>query len=305
MIATTAKVDPARVLDEAIAALNSPGATLPLDEVDRALEVAPYDPRLWHVKGLIHRQHEQRELAIPAFQRALQIAPNEPLVVRGYARILLEAGLPCVEEFGRAMQVAPNDPDVVQGLVSALLAEGRASEAIAGLEIALRRSPLWTDGQVLLSHLRWSEGERRGFTRNFDEALAVHPNSLDLRRSQLVALVEAEHFDEALERIEQGRRLYGEHVLFLSNEAAVLSESGEIERADRLFEELAQLNFANVEMWHVRHLLRSGRPAEASALMDRWLDTPDQYLFWPYAASARRLTGDTRSQWLEGDERLV
>jgi Flp pilus assembly protein TadD len=305
MMATTAKVDPARVLDQAIAALNSPGAALPLEEVDRALEVAPYDPRLWHVKGLIHRQHEQRELAIPAFQRALQIAPNEPIVVRGYARILLEAGLPCVEEFGRAMKVAPNDPDVVQGLVSALLAEGRAEDAITGLEIALRRSPLWTDGQVLLSHLRWSEGERRGFTRNFDEALAVHPNSLDLRRSQLVALVEAEHFDEALERIEQGRRLYGEHVLFLSNEAAVLSESGEIERADRLFEELAQLNFANVEMWHVRHLLRSGRPAEASALMDRWLDTPDQYLFWPYAASAWRLTGDTRSQWLEGDERLV
>ena len=305
MIATTAKVDPAGVLNRAIAALKSPGDPLPLEELDRALEVSPHDPRLWHVKGLIHRTLEQRELAIPAFQRALQLAPNEPIIVRGYARVLLEAGLPCVEEFGRAMKLVPNDPDIIQGLVSALVAEGRASEAMEGLEIALRRSPLWTEGQVLLSHLRWSEGERTGFTRNFDEALAIHPNSLELRREQLGALVEAEHFAEALECIEEGRRRFGDHVLFTSNEAAVRSESGDLERADRLFEELAPLDFANIEMWHVRHLLRSGRAAEASELMDRWLDTSDQYLFWPYAASAWRLTGDARSQWLEGDERLV
>ena len=305
MIESNTTVDPAAVLQAAIAALNFPGAKLPLDDVDRALKTSPHDPRLWHIKGLIHREHEQRELAIPAFQRALQLAPNEPIIVRGYARILLEAGLPCVEEFGRAMKLVPNDPDIVKGLVSALLASGRADEAIQGLEAALRRSPLWTDGHILLAHLRWSEGERKGFTRNFDEALALHPNSLELRRGQLVALVEAEHYDEALEHVTEGRRLYGEHVLFMSNEAAVASESGDVERADSLFEELAKLDFANIEMWHVRHLLRCGRPGDASAIIDRWLGTPDEDLFWHYASSAWRLTGDPRWEWLEGDERLV
>ena len=47
-------------------ALNSPGAHLPLDDVDRALKVSPNDPRLWHVKGLIHRLQDRRELALPA-----------------------------------------------------------------------------------------------------------------------------------------------------------------------------------------------------------------------------------------------
>lgn len=302
---TTATVDPDETVKAAIGALNAPGSPLPLDDVDRALTVSPNDPRLWHIKGLIHREHEQRELAIPAFERALALAPNEPIIVRGYARLRLEAGLPCVEEFGRAMQIVPNDPDIVKGLVSALIAEGRASEGIEGLEVALRRSPLWTDGHVLLSHLRWSEGERRGFTRNFDEALSAHPNSLELRHAQLVALVEAEHFDEALARIEDGRRRYGEHLLFQSNEAAIRSESGELDRADQLFAELSALKIASIDMWHARHLLRSGRAAEASALMDRWLDTPEQDLFWPYAATAWRLTGDPRSEWLEGNERLV
>jgi Flp pilus assembly protein TadD len=305
MTTTTAPLDPARVLNQAIAALKTPGMPLPLDEVDRALKVAPFDPRLWHVKGLIHRDQDHRELAIPALRRAIEIAPNEPLIVRGLARTLLEAGVPCVEEFGRAMKLVRNNPEIVKGLVAALAAQGRSTEAVEGLELALRRSPLWTDGHVLLAQMRWAEGEREGFTRSIDEALVQHPNSLELRREQLVALLEAEHFDDALARIEQGRRLFGDHILFSSHEAAVLSESGRTDAADPLFTQLAALDFANIDMWRVRHLLRSGRPAEASKVMDRWLDTSDGDLFWHYAASAWRLTGDARAAWLEGDERLV
>ncbi|HEX6660839.1 MAG TPA: putative 2OG-Fe(II) oxygenase [Sphingomicrobium sp.] len=306
MVTVSAALDPARVLDRAIAALNTPGAALPLDEVDRTLKTAPHDPRLWHVKGLIHREEERRELAIPALQRAVQLAPNEPIVVHGYARTLLEAGLPCVEEFGRAMKVAPNNPEVVKGLVAALMAAGRTTDAVEGLQMALARNPLWTDGHVLLGQMRWAEGEREGFTRSIDEALVQYPNSLELRREQLAALVEAGHYETAMARVEEGRALFGEHLLFTSHEAAILSESGrDLDRADRLYEDMAVLDLPNVDMWRVRHLLRSGRPADASRLMDRWLETVDQDLFWPYAASAWRLTGDPRSQWLEGDERLV
>jgi len=305
MIVSSAAVDPRRVLDDAIAALRSPEAELPLEDVDRALTVAPHDPRLWHVKGLIHRAQEKRELALPALERAAQLAPSEAIIVRGLARTKLEAGLPCVDDFAGALKVAPNDPDLVKGLVAALAADGRSDEAVAGLEQALRRSPLWTDGHVLLAQMRWAEGDRKGFTRSFDEALTHHPNSFELRREQLVALVEAEHFDDAMARIEQGRRLWGEHILFTSHEAAIRSESGDIEGGDRLFAELAPLDFANLDMWRVRHLLRSGRPDEASHVIDRWLGTPDEDLFWHYAAPTWRLTGDARSDWLEGNESLV
>jgi uncharacterized protein (TIGR02466 family) len=305
MTVTSAPVDPARVLDAAIAALRKPGTMLPLADVERALKVAPHDPRLWHVKGLILREQERRELAIPALQRAAELAPAEPLIAHGYARTLLEAGLPCVEEFGRAMKLAPNNPEVVKGMIAALIAAGRSADAVEGLELALRRSPLWTEGHSLLASIRWSEGEREGFTRSFDEALTQHPNSMELRRDQLVALVEAEHYDDAMARVDQGVGLYGEHILFTSHRAAILSESGDVDAADPLYNELAALNFANIEMWHVRHLLRSGRPEDASRAIDPWLETPDSDLFWHYASSAWRLTGDPRSDWLEGDQRLV
>lgn len=305
MTVSSAAIDTRRVLDDSIAALKDPDAKLPVEDVDRALQVAPHDARLWHVKGLMHRAQEQRELALPALERAVQLAPNEPIVVHGYARTRLEAGLPCVDEFARAMKVAANNPDVVKGFVASLAAAGRSAEAVEGLEQAVRRSPLWTDGHVLLAQMRWSEGERHGFTRSFDEALAQHPNSFELRREQLVALVEAEHFDDAMARVTQGRSLWGEHILFTSHEAAIRSESGDLESADRLFAELAALDFANVDMWRVRHLLRAGQPEDASRVIDRWLGTPDEDLFWHYAASAWRLNGDVRSEWLEGDERFV
>ena len=305
MITTTAIVDPLRVLDQALAALRTPGAELPLEDVERALKLTPHDPRLWHVKGLILRDQDRRELALPALKRAAEMAPAEPIIAHGYARTLLEAGLPSVEEFGRAMKLAPGNPAVITGVVSALAAEGRSADAVEGLEIALKRSPLWAEGHVLLASMRWAEGEREGFTRSFDEALAEHPTSIDLRREQLVALLEAEHFDDALARIEEGIGRFGEHILFISHKAAVLSESGDIAAADGLFADLATLNFANIEMWHVRHLLRSGRPAEASAVMEPFLQSPDQDLFWHYVSSAWRLTGDPRSDWLEGDDRLV
>lgn len=305
MTFTASTIDPTRALDDAIAALNAPGTPLPLEDVDRALEVAPNDPRLWHVKGLIHRQADRRELALPALQRAVELAPAEPLIAHGYARTLLEAGQPSVDAFGHAMKLAPTNPEVVKGLVAALAAAGMAAEAIEGLEQALRRSPLWTDGHALLAQIRWSEGEREGFTRSFDAALALHPNSLELRREQLVALVEAEHFEDAMTRIEQGRSVVGDHILFTSHEAAIRSGTGDIEAADRLFQELAAFDSANIDMWRVRHLLRAGRPAEASKVMDRWLGTVDQDFFWHYAESAWRLTGDPRLEWLEGDQRFV
>ena len=32
---------------------------------------------------------------------------------------------------------------------------------------------MWVEGQITLSQLHWMEGEREGFTRNFDEALRL------------------------------------------------------------------------------------------------------------------------------------
>ena len=150
------------------------------------------------------------------------------------------------------------------------------------------------------------EGDRDGFTRSFDEALASHPQAEELRREQIIALLHAEQWGAALERIARGRNALGERPIFGANEAIVYAELGETERADRLFEPFQDYPDGPLQVRRARHLLRSGRPDEASRLLDLWLHQPQGFLFWPYASIAWwRQLGDARWEWLEGDDRFV
>ena len=297
--------DPEQVVKDAIAALRTARAPDMLPDIERALRQAPQDARLWHLQGLIHRTQDKRELAIPELRKAAQLAPSDPLIAHGLARTLQEAGLPSVDAYASALKLSPGNTKLLAGLVSALLAERRIAEAIAGLERAVARNPRWAEGHSLLCSLRWLEGERDGFARSLDEALAVHPRDLSLRHQQLITLLHAELYDEALAKIAEGRREMGDDTLFDANEAIVRSETGETARADELFERLKDLADSSIQVRRVRHLLRYGRPADAAAVIEPWLKSDEAFGFWPYAATAWRMTDDPRTDWLEGDERFV
>jgi len=298
-------VVPEAVLRDAIAALKTPRADHMLPLVEQALHQSPNDFRLWHVHGLILRQLDRRETAIPSLQRALRIEPRAAIVAHGLARTLFEAGLPSVEAYGRALELAPGDPIIIAGMTSALFAAGEGDAAISGLEQIVARSPLWVEGHKQLSELRWMNGEREGFTRNFDEALKLHPTNYGLRLEQILALLHAEHWDKLLAVIASGRSAMGDLPLFAANEAVCYAELGETERADLLFEPFKDIEDVPLQARRIRHLIRSGRPDEAAKIIDRWLDHSEAKTFWPYASVAWRLTGDPRWEWLEGDERFV
>lgn len=276
-----------------------------LSGIEAGLRLAGHDARLWHLQGLILRELERYSEALPALRRAAQLAPASANIAHALARASYEAGLPSVDAYARALRLAPGDPELLLGLASALAAEGRIGDAIAGLEHGLRVGPQWVQGHEALAHLRWTEGERKGFARSFDGALAAMPANVELKRQQIITLVHAEHWEDALAAIAAGRAAIGDDPLFDANEATVYSENGDPGRAEPLFAALADLPDPTVQLRHVRNLLRLGRPQDASAVIDSWLATSDAFLFWPYASIAWRITGDPRSEWLEGDPRLV
>ncbi len=298
--------DPHAVLTQALAALDKPGADAMLPVIEQALRAAPADFRLWHVHGLIHRQYNRRELALPSLERAASLAPTVPIIAHALARTLFEAGLDSVQAYGRALELAPGDPSILSGMTSALFAAGQGDDAINGLEQILGRSPLWVDGHKLISDLRWMNGEREGFARSFDSALKLHPAHYGLRREQILVLTHAEQWHVLLDAIAEGRNAMGDQPLFAANEAVCHSELGNTAQADALFAAFDAPDDAPVQLRRVRHLLRSGRVEEALTLIDRWLSDPAEARnFYPYAAAAWRLVGDPRWQWLEGDDRFV
>jgi tetratricopeptide (TPR) repeat protein len=304
-MATVGVSQPRTILQQATEGLKTGTAERWIPPVARLLQATPADPIAWQVHGLLLRDTDRRELAIPSLRRAAQLDPRNVKIAHALARTLREAGLPCLDAYGAALQLSPGNPDIMLDIAGALIAEGRAADARRGLQQVLGRSPEWVHGQSLLSQTRWLDGERDGFTSNFDMVLRSHPTNLELRREQIMCLGHAKHYGEVLRVVADGRAAMGEHLLFDASEAIAYAEMGELERADVLFEQLTPIADAALAVRRVRHLLRSQRLEAAAALLENWLSRDSAAMFWPYAASTWRLLGDPRYQWLEGDERFV
>ncbi len=264
----------------------------------------PSNYRFWHLHGLLLRAADRRQEALRSLRRAVELAPDAVSAAHALARTLYEAGLPSVDAFGHALRLAPEDTEIVIGLAGAFVADGEPAAAISGLERILSRSPHWVEGHVLLSKLRWAQGERAGFARSFEEALRVLPQNTELRREHFIALMHAEHWDDVFKAVAEGRKAIGEHQIILWNEAAAYSEIGDVERADPLLARLRDIDDSSVQERLVRHFLRSGRPEEADRIVSEWLKRPEADLFWPYASITWRMLDDPRWEWLEGDDRL-
>lgn len=263
------------------------------------------DPRLWHLHGLVLRELDRREEALPSLRKAAEMAPTSAKIAHALARTCYESGLPSIDAYGRALRLAPADVEILAGLTSAFVAEGEAETAISGLERILARSPHWVVGHTLLAKLRWAQGEREDFARSFESAVEQMPENMDLWREWITALGHAEQWDALLGVISKGCAAAGDNALFAVNEAIVHAETGKTELAEALFAPFLDIQDGSVQVRLVRHYLRSGRPAEADKIITRWLARPDAFMFWPYASIAWRMLGDPRWEWLEGDERFV
>lgn len=260
---------------------------------------------LWQCTGLLSRALDRHSEALVAFGHAARLAPADPKIAYGWAQVALEAGVDSVALFERARQLNSGVGTVHLGMAAARFAVGDSVRALAELDDLLRRNPAWIEGHAGLVRLRAMMGERDRITESLDRALAAQPRNFELWRALILTLIEGEHHAQAHAAIARGRAAIGGNVFFDANEATVLSEAGDVARADALFARVAHVDEEVLAVRHVRHLLRTGRADQALPLVDQWVDRPGAALIWPNAAIAWRLTGDSRQQWLEGDERLV
>jgi tetratricopeptide (TPR) repeat protein len=297
--------DSTAAFNAAVDALNHGLEPEGLELLERARRLHPGDSRLWQMAGLLHRQLDEIEPAIAALSQAARLAPRDALVAHGLARAHLEAGLPAIQFFQAARRLAPTDTEILEGLVAAVEAQVGPKAAIEALEMLLGPNPTWLPGLETVMQLRWMCGDREGFTADFERALALDPRNIGLWRSLIIALTQANRYDEALEVVLRGRSAAGDHPLFDVNEAVARTELGQFDAAEPLFERLADLEDGPFQVRRVRHFLRTGRPQQAAALAERMTGTADAMLFWPYLSIAWRLLGDARWEWLEGDPRFV
>ncbi len=116
---------------------------------DRALELAPDDPQLWVDIGRLRYIGGEHLTAIEAAQRALAAAPDHPRALEFQAELLRDAqgwaqALPLYE---RALEAAPDDLNLLGGYAATLGEAGRAREMLAVtrrmIELSPRHSAPW------------------------------------------------------------------------------------------------------------------------------------------------------------------
>ncbi len=298
-------IDPARLGEQARHALTHGEEQVVLPAITQAAHAVRSDASLWQWKGLLHLGLSEHEDALAAFEIASRLAPRDAKVAHARARTSLEAGLPAVDLFRQAYALAPSNGDVLLGLAAARCAAGERDAAIAELDALLVANPGWIPGHEAVCRLRWEDGERDGFARSLEEALARAPRDSSLWHSYVILLTHAAKWQATLEAIRRARSLLGDLPFLAANEAIALSESGDIAAADARYADLAGREDMPLAAHRLRHELRAGRPDRAAKLGETWMRHPEARLIWPYMGLAWRLLDDPRWHWLDGDPRLV
>lgn len=263
--------------------------------------------RLFQWTGLLERALDHHEQALASFETAAALAPSDGSIAHGRARVALEAGVPAEQLFKSALRLQPTDGDVLLGYIASLFGEGHAAAAEELLDQALARSPLWIEGHEQLAQLRSIIGKREQATSSIERSLKLHPDREQLWIALFRLFQQAEQFrqlDEAVARAKQSPLRADALLLHFETIAAI--ELGQTERADRLLATLPAPMKQSLEIWRIRHLLRTLRLSAACTAIDAALKTEGALSIWPYATIAWRLAGDPRREWLEGDlERIV
>ena len=96
--------------EKAIALHRVPDPNGAVATMDRLIALRPDDPFYIELKGQILLESRQPTRALPEYRRAVQLAPNEPLIKAGLGRTLLQLGDPRADaEALQVLQDARND----------------------------------------------------------------------------------------------------------------------------------------------------------------------------------------------------
>ncbi len=186
----------------ALLALERP--QLALEAFDRALQIQSLNAVGHNNRGNALLALERADEALTAFERALQINPGYASAHnnRGNALLALDRAAEALESLDRAIELDPRSAAAHGNRGRALLALDRAADALAGLERALEIDPRlvesWTNKGNALLELRRPADALACYQR----ALQLRPGFQRARHNLCQALLELRRPDEALTEIE-------------------------------------------------------------------------------------------------------
>lgn len=260
---------------------------------------------VWQWKALLERSLDEHEAALASFEEAARLAPTEVSIAHGHARTAMEAGLDARPFYERALALAPHNGQILVGMAAARAAMGEGERAILDLQAVLRGAPAWLYGHEQFAQIMATQGKAADATSSLDEALTRFPSAQPLWETLLNVQLRRGAYGSLKEIVERAKKADVSSPEFAIYEGIHAAEFDEEARPGALFGPVPPNVDQALGRWRVRHLLRVGAIDALIPLIDREMQRDQTAELWAYAATAWRLAEDPRSEWLEGDDRLV
>ena len=262
-------------------------------------------PILWHWLGLLQRSLDEHEEALFSLGRAAHLNPQGPKIAQARAQTAMEAGRPAVELFEIALALAPQDGSVIVGLAAARNAAGDGERGAAELAGMLEQEPMWTYGHEQLAQFEATLGRAQEATASLERALRRFPQAQPLWESLLNVQLRRRAYDALCPTLDRARAAGVSSPGFAIFEAVHAAEFDDAIFPEELFAGAPPGAVPHIGNWRIRHLLRVGESRALLPIIDEELERNSSAEIWAYAATAWRLADDPRSEWLESDSRMI
>ena len=263
------------------------------------------DATLWLWAALLEQALQEHQTALESFAKAAAINPNGFRIAHMHAQCALEAGLPSATLFERARSLRPQNSTAFIGFTAALAAEGEADRAVALLQDALNGDPYWTAGHERFAQLLATLGRPAEATSSLEAAIRRFPSEPGLWETLLYVQLRHGAYAALGEIVGRARAQGVMSPEFAIYEAIHAAQFDDALFPHALFEGAPAVAEDSLRNWRIRHLLRVGAVEAALPIVDEALSADPDAEIWSLAATAWRLAGDERSEWLEGNPCLV
>jgi tetratricopeptide (TPR) repeat protein len=173
-------------------------------EYEKVLE---YDPKFRDALinlGAEYLDRNQLDKAINYLERAVQVAPDEPLVHHNLAVAYTKLNRPAdvVKELREVARLSPHDAQIHYLLGNSLLATQAPADAVAAYREAIRLQPNFNQAIGNLGVALQRTGDVEGAIVEYQTVLQTQPRDAMANRNLISLLLKLQRFDEALQTAE-------------------------------------------------------------------------------------------------------
>jgi protein O-mannosyl-transferase len=219
--------------------------------------------------GGVYMKENRADLAVPQFQRALDLNPDDAEAMNELGVATMEQGRtdPAVALFDRALEIAPNSAETHINLGVALLQKGLPEKAANQFQHAAQIEPRNAKARKDLATAYLQEGQWGDAVAQYQRAAEIEPDNAETLYGLGSALTRAGRLDEATAQFRRVLAIDDDHSGAHFNLALGLLREGKVDEATAHLKRALEINPAFAEAHDIlgNALLQEGRVDEAAS----------------------------------------